>query len=595
MNATSTRWASTRKATLATSLALGAVLLAGCLGDPSATARDLYAYDPLADPITNPDVLFDPFPFDDPGRADTEATITRYALDQPTSLNPMFLNSWAGGFLHELLFDFLTYPDGTMEATWNEAMVAEVEALEGGRIHRVHLHPELRWHDGQPLTSEDVLFSYEAIGDDGVPAASFKYKVAEIDTIRVIDERTLDVVHKEVSALALNNLSFPILPRHLLDDPQERAADPTMRSSPFFNLYGRERVIGNGPYRFVEWITGDRVVVERWDDYPGEKPPIRRQIIATHSDRNAALLQFRKGILDDIWLTVQQHGSQTTDEAFSALGVKAWAPRWMHAYIGWNQDGSNPFFADRRVRRALAHAYNRERVLRTVSWNVYTASNGMFGPSHWAHNPNVELIEYDLENAAALLDEAGWVVDEDDGWRYKTIGAPEGEKVRFHFTMNLPQSFVDARRMIDIYRDDLRRIGVSFDTLIEENAAREQRMRNHELTSHVDTYQVFADPDVWRNYFHTDSIKNGRNYDGYSNSRVDELFDRSRLELDRERRTEMLQELQRLIQEDQPALFLWNYSTTWAFSQRIRGVELSPAGVVRFGPGARRWWVEKAR
>ena len=55
----------------------------------------------------------------------------------------------------------------------------------------------------------------------------------------------------------------------------------------------------------------------------------------------------------------------------------------------------------------------------------------------------------------------------------------------------------------------------------------------------------------------------------------------------------MLQELQRLIQEDQAALFLWNYSTTWAFSRRIRGVELSPAGVVRFGPGARRWWVEK--
>ena len=277
---------------IAASLAASVLLLAGCFGDPSATARDLYSYDPLAAPVSNPHPLFEPFPYD-PDRADTEASITRYALDQPTSLNPMFLNSWAGGFLHELLFDFLTHPNATMEAVWNEAMV--------------------------------------------------------------VDERTFDVVHKEVSALALNNLNFSILPRHLLDDPQERAADPTMRSSPFFNRYGRDRVIGNGPYRFVGWITGDRVVVERWDDYPGEKPPIRRQIIATHSDRNAALLQFRKGILDDIWLTVQQHGSQPTAEEFRALGVKAWAPRWMHAYIGWNQDGSNPFFGDRRVRLALAH------------------------------------------------------------------------------------------------------------------------------------------------------------------------------------------------------------------------------------------------
>ena len=266
MNADSQRWAIKRTTVLAASLAASALLLAGCLGDPSATARDLYSYDPLADPVSNPEALFEPFPFDNPDRADTEATITRYALDQPTSLNPMFLNSWAGGFLHELLFDFLTCPDATMEAVWNEAMVAEVEELEGGRIHRVHLRPGLRWHDGQPLTSQDVLFSYEAIGDDGVPAASFKYRVAEIESIRVVDERTFDVVHKELSALALSNLYFPIVPRHLLDDPQERAADPTMRSSPFYNRYGRDQVIGNGPYRFVEWITGDRVVVERWND-----------------------------------------------------------------------------------------------------------------------------------------------------------------------------------------------------------------------------------------------------------------------------------------------------------------------------------------
>ncbi|MDE2689772.1 MAG: ABC transporter substrate-binding protein [Acidobacteriota bacterium] len=567
---------------------LAALLVTGCLGHPAAPARSaMFDYDPGADPITNPDSLFAPF---DPERADTEATINRYSLDQPTSLNPLFIRAWTDGFLYRLLFDPIAHRAPDLTAEWNPAMVDEVEELEGGLVHRIKLHAGMRWHDGAPVTSEDVRFSLEAIADDNVPAVDYKYKAAEIEEIRIIDDITFDVVHRQVSALRIDNLYFPIVPAHILNNPEERAADPTLRTSPYYNRYLRELGIGNGPFRFVEWIHADRVVVERWEDYHHDKPPIRRQAITTHSDRNAALLQFRKGQLDDIWLTVQQHGSQTNDEDFHAAGVKAWGPRWMQAYIGWQQGGNNHFFGDVRVRRAMAHAYDAERVLRQVSWNVYTRSNGMFPPTHWSHNPDVQPLEYDLDKAAALLDEAGWKTNPDDGWRYKEI---DGEQVRFHFMMNLAQSFVDARRMVDIYRDDLRRIGVSFDTEIQENASRSPLLIQHEMIAHVDTYQVFADPDIWRNFFHTEAIENGRNYDSYSNPKVDELFDRSRMELDRDRRAELLRELQAHVQADQPALFLWNYSTTWGFSKRMRGVELGPAGVTAFVPGTRAWWVER--
>ena len=89
----------------------------------------------------------------------------------------------------------------------------------------------------------------------------------------------------------------------------------------------------------------------------------------------------------------------------------------------------------------------------------------------------------------------------------------------------------------------------------------------------------------------TTQRENGRNYQGYDNPRVDELFDRSRREFDRKKRKLQLQEAQALIYEDQPVLFLWNYTTTWAFSRRVRGVVLSPAGVQNFSPGPRSWWV----
>ncbi|MEE2775569.1 MAG: ABC transporter substrate-binding protein [Acidobacteriota bacterium] len=567
------------------------LMLVACQGDP--TQRSSQApntYDPAADPAVNPPSLFETLSDENRHRADTEATLVRYALDLPTSMNAMFNRAWADGYLHELLFDPLVHRNADMQAVWNENLVKSVEELEGGLVHRVHLYPFLKWHDGVPFTSHDVRFSYLMAKDPGVPALDAKHKVEEIDDIRVIDDHTFEVVHQRLSAVRLDNLYFWTVPKHLLDNPEERAKDPTMMTSEFFNRFKREVGVGNGPYRFVEWIPGDRVVVERWEDYPFQKPPIKRQVITSQPDRNTALLQFRQGHLDDIWFTVQQHGSQTNDAEFLDIGVKAWKPRWMQAYVGWDQSGKTPFFTDRRVRQAMAHAYDRETVLRTVTWNLYRPSNGMFGPTHWCHNPEVVPLEYDLEKAAALLDEAGWVTDPDDGWRYKDI---DGQRVQFHFVLNLPQSFVDARRFADIFRADLRRIGVSFDTEIHENAIRTKKMTEHEYTAHVDTYQVFADPDIWRNFLHTYAIDNGRNYDSYSSPKVDELFDVSQMELDRAKRAEHFREIHRLVYDDQPVLWMWNYTTTWGFSKRVRGVQTSPSGVTNFLPGTRAWWIEK--
>ena len=549
---------------LAAAVALAAVN--GACMDPMAAADIQGGYDPSADPAVNPDSLYEQI--QEPAHADTEAVIQRYCIDEPTSLNPLFINAWCDGWTQRAMFDRLIYHNQQLEAVWNPAMVESVEELDDRRTQIIRLHPFLKWHDGQPLTAHDVVFTWSAVIDDNVPAISYKHNADAIEEIIALDDHTLRVVHKEATVLGRENLRFWIVPRHLLDIEAERRADPTLKHSEYYNGFLREGVVGNGPYRLVEWISKDRVVLERWDDYPHEHALAKRLVFKIQSDRNSALLLFRKGQLDDLWLTVQQFGSQTEDAAFREVGVKAIGPRWMQGYIGWNMDGSNAFFADRRVRRAMAHAYNRQRILEYVTYNVYYESNGPFDPSHWAHNPSVEPVAFDLERAGQLLDEAGWRIDPDDGWRYRTI---DGRKVRFHFQMNLPVTYVDAVRMVELYRDDLRKIGVSFDSRVQENATHVQHNVQHEFEATVGTFQVFLDPDNWRNYFHSAAHRDGRNYWKYESPRVDELFDRSRQEFDRQLRTQQLQELQALVMEDQPVLWLWNYTTTWAFSHRVRG------------------------
>ena len=165
------------------------------------------------------------------------------------------------------------------------------------------------------------------------------------------------------------------------------------------------------------------------------------------------------------------------------------------------------------------------------------------------------------------------------------------ERGRFDFELTIPQTFVDAVRMTDIFRDDLRRLGVSVETRVVENVAHLDRMRRHEFEAFVATGQLFTDPDLWVNYYHSRNYEIGRNYGGYRNPRVDEDLDLSRRELDRERRKEYFQEFHALAYEDQPYLWLWDYSTTWGFSKRVRGVTLAKSGVLNFLPSIRECWV----
>ena len=572
-------------------LAVAVMTVGACRGAPpgSGSGADLQSgYSEADDPIVNPPELFEPFPLGQPDRADTDATLMLHSIDSPQSLNPLFLNTWSNGWVRDLLFDLLVIRNSEMLSEPNPDMVESWDVSDDRRTTTVRIKSGLHWHDGKPLTARDIVFSWRINSHPEVPAVFWQPRAGEIAAAEQLDEHTVLFTHRSATAIGTEHLFFPILPEHIWNKPDERQKDPTLKSSEYHNYWSRDEVIGNGPYRLVDWISGDRIVVERWDEYPGPRVHFRRVILKIQPDRNTAMLLFKKGELDEIWLTVQQFATQTEDESFRQVGVKAYGPRSMHGYIGWNMDGSNPFFRDRRVRRALAHAYDRERVLRNVTRGVYTESRGPFIRGFWTYNDEVEPIDYDPERAAALLDDAGWTIDPEDGWRYKTVS---GERLRFSFQLLVPQSFVDAVRMADILREDLRRLGIHFDTRVMENASLVDTMRKHEFEAFVATGQLFTDPDLWVNYYHSRNYEQGRNYGGYRNARVDELLDLSRAALDAEERKAYFQQFQELVYADQPNLYLWDYATTWAFSKRVRGVTLAKSGVLNFLPSIRDWWV----
>ncbi len=349
-------------------------------------------------------------------------------------------------------------------------------------------------------------------------------------------------------------------------------------------------MVGSGPYRLVEYRTNDQVVVERWDDYPLRKPSFKRQILKVIPDTNIALLMMKNGDLDEMTLTGQQFASQTNDEAFRDNAVKVYGPRRMVGSLGWNNDGSNPFFSDTRVRRAMSHAFDRERFLRTGLYGVYPPSNGIFDESHWAYNPTIKSIAYDLEAAARLLDEAGWKSSEEDGWRYKTIA---GEEVRFSFEMMMVPGVPSFNQLIDILGSDLRRVGIEMRPRHTESAALNARLREHDFHAYISVIEVSSDPDEWSIYWATEYYNTGYNFIGYSNPRVDELFLEGRYELEQSKRAAIYREIQGLLYEDQPHTWIYDYALMWAFNNRLRGIGSSPSGPILFYPGMQTWWKAK--
>jgi len=547
-------------------------------------------YDPRRDPLVNPPALLEKAPEDRPEEIAYGETLIRHLEGNPTNLNPIFFSARVEGDVQELLYEGLFTFDAQMEWAINPVMVESFEPSADHRVDTVRIRPGLTWHDGQPFTAHDVRASYQLIMDDRVPAPAVRSGTDQLDDVRVVDDLTVQFVHKEALPTNVWNIMFPVVPRHIYDNPAERAKDPSLLSSEYYNRYNREKVVGNGRFRFVEWIPNDRIVVERWEGFSGPRPHFRRVIFKINPDANTSLLLFKKAEVDELQLSAQQFATQTADAEFAAVGLKAFAPEWTYSYIGWNMDGSNPFFTDARVRRAMAHALNVPRMIETLGYNLYEQSHGIFHPAaRWA-DPSIKPIQYDLKEAARLLDEAGWRQSPDDGWRYQTL---RGRPRKFEFTLMIPQGAATSEKLAAIFGQDLKRIGVSLLTRTIEWATFQDFNRRHEFEAMIAAWGTGTDPDTLWNIFHSSTYDDGRNYVGYRNPRVDELFELQRREFDESRRIAYFQEIQRLIYEDQPYAFLFTRATTWAFHKRLRGVQFSPRGIAGFDPGVIGWWVHR--
>jgi peptide/nickel transport system substrate-binding protein len=549
---------------------MGCVVLALASGPMQAPAQG---------PV-NPPQLSEPPPAD-LARIDYEQTLIRRLEGNPNTLNPLFRGSDMEYALWELLYDAPFVFDSQMRWRVNEAVVEKYEESDDHRSATLVLKPGLKWHDGQPFTARDVVFSFHQLRDPQVPAGATEADLETIASCEAVGEYEVRFVHREASPVARVHLVFPIVAEHVF--APVKANDPTLTRSEAA-VWANRHPVGNGPYRFVEWTDDERIVLERWDDYPGPKPFFKRIVFRILRDPKTALLVLLKGEIDEMRLTPAQFAAQTASPEFAQVAVAAKAHQWVTNYIGWNADGSNPFFADARVRRTMTHALDVEQILHSVYQDLYSRSLGIYTLDAWMFNPEVKPLRYSLADAGDLLDQAGWTIDPQTGWRTK-------DGVTFAFELICPQESSTGRQVLTYYQQALRSIGVDLRLRLVEYAASRDLRRRHEFQAYFGSWTASDDPDQDRGMWHSDAIAGGANFVSYRNPRVDALFDAARRTFDFAERQRCYREIHKLIYDDQPFTFVSVSPSLWAFNKHLRGVNFGPRGAFYWHPGPRTWWV----
>jgi len=526
----------------------------------------------------------------EPGAADSSARLDRHVTGDLSSTNPILISSSAEfdilGLTGFGLFSF----DRALEPFASAETVVSWQTSADGLYDRIVMRDDLVWSDGTPITAHDIAFTYRVIMDPRVPVPAVRSGTDQLKGVHAYDDHTLVFFHKEPLATNIWNINFPVLPRHIYASTWEE--DPTLKDSPE-HVALEEKPVCGGPYEILARKRGQEIVLRRrdnWSTFQGKvvrEPPYFRDVrFRIIEDPNTALLALKSGEIDEMILQPEQWTTQTVDDGFYELNTKATAPEWVSFHFAWNID--EPFFADRRVRRAMSYAFDHDRMLEKICLGLYQPCAGNFPPGSWMAGTK-PLVPYkqDLDKAETLLDEAGWSDHDNDGIRDKEI---DGQLVPFEFTMLVNQQPFRIA-ICTLLKENLEQSGVIVNVRPVEVTALQEMMQKRTFQACLSGWGSGTDPDTSENIWKTGEM---RNYSGYSNPEVDRLFAEGRRELDRSRRGEKYARIQEILYDDQPYTWLFWRNSFYGFSKSLRGYVFSPRGPFHYSPGSGSLWKPRA-
>ncbi|MEM9415922.1 MAG: ABC transporter substrate-binding protein [Planctomycetota bacterium] len=478
-------------------------------------------------------------------------------------LTPYIPGDTVGSYIQWQVLETLAKRDWDDIEVWRPCLAESWEVSDDGMTITFQLRKDVRFSGGEPLTSADVVFTYNWVMNPDIAAPRARTALDRIES--VVANGPYEVV-------------FTLKDTYFLGF--ETCAQMEILSEEYYSQFTPDEfntlpglLYGSGPYRLQEdptqWRPGtDATVLVRNENYWSVKPALSRMVFKIFTTRPALVTAFRNGEFDNLRVQPDEYLNFRDDENLRE------GRRWMeysivnggYRYLGWNT--AKPLFADRRVRQALTMLTNRQQMTERLMNGTARVANGPFHPLGNQDDPNIEPWPYDPERALALLKEAGWEDRDGDD----VLENEAGEQFRFEITY--PAVSESYRMMSVAIQQTMNEAGIVVELNGQEWNSMLEKMDARDFDAITLGWGAGGpEGDVYQ-MFHSDSIADGGdNYGSFRSDELDAALEAARFELDKEKRYQLWHEVHRILHEEQPYTFLFNSRNIRLVDDRFRNAE----------------------
>ena len=435
------------------------------------------------------------------------------------------------------------------------------------------LKTNLKWSDGKPLTTDDLVFTLHLIQDDKTQSP-YKSDYMKVVSAKALDKRTFEVRYKEVFSPALATwASLAILPKHVFEGVNIMDTD-----------LSRHPKASIGPYFLKDWQTQQSITMTANPNYFDGDVWIDKRITRIIPDPATQFLELSAGKIDMANLTPTQYtrlfdNNQRLKHEYNRYKYLGFS----YTYLGFNL--TRKPFDDVRVRQALAYAIDRQELVDGVLLGLGEVLATPYKPGTRWVNQNIKPRPFSLQKAQTLLTQAGWTKKEG-----QTIVSKNGKALSFTIlTNNGNKKRADTATII---QQRLKSIGIQVNIrLVEWSAFIENFINKRDFDAVVLGWSLSPDPDQFNIWHSSQTGERQFNFLSYNNLKVDQALEQARLTFDLDKQKQWYDIMQQEIHQDVPVVFLYAGYSLPAIHKRIKGIEVAPAGI---GHNSEFWYVPKA-
>ena len=498
----------------------------------------------------------------------TKPGVLRVSIQtESKNLDTLLASNTTDAMIDGLIFDPLISANG--KGDFVPMLAAVIPTTENGGISKdgltvtYHLRKAVTWSDGQPFTSKDVKFSWQAMMNQNNNVVS-RHGFDEVKSVDTPDDATVVLHLKEKFAPIVSEFFGPsdsptgIAPAHLL------AQYPNINMIPFNN-----EPVGTGPYKLAEWVKGDHITLIANDKYFLGQPGLKRIEIRIIPDENTSLNLLRTHDID--WMFEPSYSTYPTLKTIPDVVVHF---NDINGYEGVQLNTEHAPLNDVNVRRAVAYAIDKKQLLDTLTYGQQKLATEDLPDWMWAYNHNVTVYSRDVNKAKQLLASDGWTPGSDG------IMSKNGAKLSLLLVTN--QSNVTRRKASVLMQSQLRQAGIDvqikyFDGATLFAPAPVGILQGGKFDLGISGWFAGVDPDNSSNYACSNRPPGGYNYTRYCSTAMDAAQNVALTHYDQPTRKKAYAQIEELLAQDVPQIFFWWDKQAQAINPDFKNFDPNPA------------------